>query len=275
MSLLLIPGVVVVAYVVLVALLYVFQERILFPATRDVYRDPSAYGWDFDEVFLPVQGEKTHAWFIPLENARGVVLFSHGNAGNMADRLESIGLLRSFGLSVAAYDYGGYGRSTGSPSEARACADARAVWQYLTETRHIDPREVILFGRSLGGAVTADLASRVVPAGVVLESTFLSTVAMGRAIYPWLPMGMLLKHRFESDRKVGDIRAPVMVIHSPQDTVIPYRHGRKLYELAPQPKRFIEITGDHNQGFVESEPVYRQAWEAFIQDVEAVPEKKP
>jgi len=266
-SLLSVPAVVLGAYGLLVVTLYVLQDRILFPSTRDVYRDPSAYGWTFDEVFLDVDRERTCVWNIPHERERGVVLFSHGNAGNLADRLESIGLLRSFGLSVAAYDYGGYGRSTGNASEARACADVRAVWRYLTETRGTPANRIILFGRSLGGAVTVDLAAEVAPAGVVLESTFLSTVAVGRGSYPWLPLRWVLKHRFASDRKVGEIRAPLMFIHSPEDTVIPYRHGVKLHELATAPKRFVEISGDHNTGFVESEAVYRAAWAEFLEDV--------
>jgi len=274
-SLLLIPGMAAAAYAALLLVVYLMQDRILFPADRDVYRDPSAYGWDFEEVDLAVAGETTCLWWVPLEDARGVVLFSHGNAGNIADRLESIGLLRSFGLSVACYDYGGYGRSTGAPSEKRACADARAVWRWLTEERGVAPEDIILFGRSLGGAVTADLAPEVKPAGVVLESTFLSAAAVGRRSFPWLPLRLILKHPFESDRKVGRIQAPVMVIHSPEDRVIPYTHGRRLFELAAEPKRFVEIRGDHNTGFVESEDAYRAAWEDFLRDVLPAPYPSP
>lgn len=267
MKLLLIPGAVATLYMAMVLALYLLQGRIIFPATRDVYRDPGTMGWAFEETFLDVLGERTHVWFVPHADARGIVLFSHGNAGNIADRLESIGLLRSFGLSVCAYDYGGYGLSTGSPSEARACADARAVWRYLTEERGIPASEIIIFGRSLGGAVSADLASVVTPAGIVLESTFLSTVDMAREAYPWLPAGQVLRHRFMSKDKVGRFTAPLLCFHSREDEVVPFSQGARLFELAPEPKRFVEIQGGHNEGFAQSQEAYRPAWEAFLTEV--------
>ena len=243
------------------------QKAFIFPATRKLYRDPSFYKWAFDTVFLPVNGHVTHAWWVPLEDARGTVLFSHGNAGNIADRLESIGLLRSFGFSVLAYDYGGYGESTGRRGEKRCYADIEVMWDYLTETRGIPPEEILLFGRSLGGGPTADLASKVEPAAVILESTFLSTNDIARDAFPWLPVWPFIVHRFPNKKKMAGIRSPLLIIHSPQDRVIPYRHGKALFELATEPKTFLEIHGDHNDGFVLSEKIYRAGWEAFLKPI--------
>lgn len=248
----------------LLVIAFFLQTRILFPATREIYRDPSALHLPFEEVSVPVMGFTTHGWFVPLKNARGVALFSHGNAGNIADRLESIQLLRSMGFSVLAYDYGGYGRSTGKVGEERCCADAEAMWRYLTETRGIPPGQILIFGRSLGGAVSVDLASKVKPGAVILESTFLSTIDVARSAFPWLPARLVMRHRFMSKDKVARITAPTLYIHSPEDDIIPYSHGQRLYELATAPKQFLEIHGKHNDGFVISGPIYLKGWEDFL-----------
>ena len=250
----------------LAALVYLLQGKIIFPATRQVYRTPqTAFQWEFEDLRLPVGDHVTHGWFLPVENARGTVLFSHGNAGNIADRLESVGMFRRLNVNVLVYDYGGYGYSTGRPSEERSYADIRAMWRYLTEERGIPPEQIVLFGRSLGGGMTCELAAEVTPAGVVLESTFLSTRAMARKMIPWLPVAPLIRHRFDNEAKVSKFTSPLMVIHSPDDTLIPYDHGRRLFELAPEPKRFVEIHGDHNEGFVLSMDTWTDAVDAFIE----------
>jgi fermentation-respiration switch protein FrsA (DUF1100 family) len=244
--------------------LYFYQGKLIFLATREMERDPGVVDLDFEEVRLPVQGHETYGWYIPLEDHRGVVLFSHGNAGNLSGRIESIGLLRSFGFSVLAYDYGGYGYSTGAPSEQRLYADIRAMWDYLTNLKQIRPSEIVLFGRSLGAAPTAELAQSVTPGAVVLESAFLSVPDVAKDMPLFRHLTWLIRHRFENAAKVGKITSPVLFIHSPDDEVIPCAHGRRLFELAPEPKTFLEIRGDHNLGFVISEPVYRPGWESFL-----------
>ncbi len=242
------------------------QGWVIFPAARALYRTPSdaPFNWHYEDVVVSVGKHTTHGWFIPLERDRGTVLFSHGNAGNLADRLESIQLLRRMGFSVLAYDYGGYGRSTGRPSESRVYADAEAMWRHLIQDRGLAPERIILFGRSLGGAATAYLASRTSPAAVVLESTFLSIpdVARGMPLGRFLAWG--IRHRFPSKDRMKDIHAPLLVVHSPDDTLIPYAHGRRLFELANEPKQFLPIRGDHNDGFVQSMEVYLHGWEAFL-----------
>lgn len=240
------------------------QRKLIFPASRDMVRDPGDFGWAYDEISLPVNGKETHGWYVPMENHRGVVLFSHGNAGNLSGRLESIGLLRSLGFSVLAYDYGGYGYSTGKPSEKRCYADIRAMWDYLVTERAIPEAQIVLFGRSLGAAPTADLAPSVKPGAVVLESAFLSVPDVAKEMPGVGHLTWLIRHRFGNKNKVAKITSPVLIIHSPDDEVIPYEHGKRLFELANEPKTFLEIRGDHNLGFVFSEPVYRPGWESFL-----------
>jgi len=244
--------------------LYLVQDALIFPASQTMNRDPGDAGWAYDELRLEVMGETTHGWYVPLENHRGVALFSHGNAGNLSGRIESIGLLRSFGLSVLAYDYGGYGHSTGKPSEARINADIGTMWEFLTQEKGIAPNQIILFGRSMGAAPTIDLARRVQAGGVVIESAFLSIpeAAANRPILGWLTF--LVRNKLDNKSRVAAITSPKLFFHSPDDEVIPFDHGQRLFELACEPKTFVKIHGGHNLGFVESEDVYRAGWEAFL-----------
>lgn len=251
-------------YLGLGALLYFLQGTLIFGADPTMTTDPGARGWDFEDVRLPVEGYETHGWYIPKENHRAVVLFSHGNGGNLSHRLENIAVLRSLGLSVLAYDYGGFGHSTGTPTEDRCYADSVAMWDYLVTTRGVAPESILLYGRSLGGGPATELATRVAPGAVVLESTFLSTahVAWDMPVYrPWI---WLLSHRFDSARKIGDIHAPLLILHSPQDEVIPFAHGLSLYQRAREPKTFVTIQGNHNDGYFSAPTVYRDAWENFL-----------
>jgi fermentation-respiration switch protein FrsA (DUF1100 family) len=255
---------ILIAGVIFSGCLYLAQGKLIFQGSREMNRDPGDAGYDFEEFRLPVAGYETHGWYVPLQNHRGVVLFSHGNAGNLSGRIESIGLLRSFGFSVLAYDYGGYGFSSGKPSEKRCYADIRAMWDYLVKVKQIPPSEIVLFGRSLGAAPTAELAQSVTPGAVVLESAFLSVPDVAKDMPIVGHLTWLIRHRFENKHKVAKITSPVLFVHSPDDEVIPFTHGQRLFELAPEHKTFLEIRGDHNMGFVISEPVYRPGWEAFL-----------
>jgi len=251
-------------YVLFAVALFFLQGYLIFPASRIMDRSPSDLGLVFEEVRRKVQGHETYGWYVPLESHRGVVLFSHGNAGDLAGRLESISLLRSFGFAVLAYDYGGYGFSTGKPSEGRCYADIRSMWDYLTKERGVPPEQIVLFGRSLGAAPTADLAAEVTPGAVVLESAFLSTPDIAKKTWIFRPLTWLIRHRFQNKDKVASITAPLLIVHSPDDEIIPYAHGLELFARAPEPKTFLEIHGGHNIGFVLSERVYREGWDEFM-----------
>ena len=261
-------GTLAVTYVTLLAAMYLFQGRLLFMGTPDLYRTPAVNDWKYDDVSLDVGGELTRGWYVHSEGtARGTLLFAHGNAGNMADRLESVALFRELGFDVLVYDYGGYGESEGSPSETRCYADARAMWRYLTDERMIAPSRIVLFGRSLGAAVACQLATEVDPAGVVLESAFLSVPAMAQRLYPIFPAKLLARHVFDSESKVGTINSPLLFVHSPEDDIVPYDHGRRLYEAASGPKSFLDIHGGHNDGFWISGALYTDGLGAFLDSV--------
>jgi hypothetical protein len=249
--------------------LYFSQSRLLYyPGlpSRAVEATPADIGLAFENVRLTTEdGLRLHAWFVPASAPRGTLLFNHGNAGNIAHRLDSIRLFHSLGLNVLIYDYRGYGESEGKPTEKGTYRDATAAWAYLQESRGIAPQEIIIFGRSLGAAIAVDLASRVPSAGVILESAFTSVADMAATLYPWLPARFLVRYRYDSAAKIGRIMSPLLVMHSRDDEIIPFSQGEELFARANQPKRFLQLRGGHNDGNQASHDIYMETLEQFLQ----------
>ncbi|MCU7798465.1 MAG: alpha/beta hydrolase [Candidatus Thiodiazotropha sp. (ex Myrtea spinifera)] len=257
-----------VLYGGLLLYLYVNQYNILYLPdypTRQVRSTPALIGLDFEPVTLTAaDGVRLNGWFIPAEAQRATLLFFHGNAGNISHRLDSLRRFHQLGLSVLIIDYRGYGDSEGEPSEAGIYQDADAAWRYLTVTREIPAGEILLLGRSFGGAVAAYLASQHAALGVVLESTFTSAPEMAAELYPWLPARWLTRFSYDTRSRLADIQMPLMVIHSRGDEIIPFSQGSALYEAANEPKQFLELNGSHNDGLMINADRYRQALNNFI-----------
>lgn len=258
-------GILFFFYLVFLGYVYFFQHRLVYVPFSDLDSDPSHIGLSYHEVFLDVPGGKIHAWFIPAKKERGVVLFCHGNAGNISHRLQTIEMLHSLGMSIMIFDYQGYGKSSGKPGEENTYQDALAAWKYLVDHKKIDPEKIFIFGRSLGGAVAAHLASRTRPAGVILESTFTSARDIASDLFFFLPVRLLSRFDYDTLGRLGRISSPVMIIHSPDDEIIPYSHGRKLYDSAREPRYFTLIHGGHNTGFFESKEHYLAQLDEFFQ----------
>ncbi|MEA3278706.1 MAG: alpha/beta hydrolase [Pseudomonadota bacterium] len=245
--------------------MFLSQPGMIFFPLAALEMTPRDWGLDYEDVTLRTEDDvQLHGWFIPRSGSDRVLLFFHGNAGNISHRGESIAIFHRLGLNVFIIDYRGYGRSGGSPGEQGLYLDARAAWRYLTDERGISPAHIVLFGRSLGGVVAAELASVERPGGLILESSFSSAGDAARAIFPLLSWLVVLRYRFDAAAYLQRVDCPVLVLHSPDDDIIPYRLGRKLYEAAPEPKRFVELRGGHNQGFIVSQPAYEQALGEFI-----------
>ncbi|MFV2072764.1 MAG: alpha/beta hydrolase [Thermoanaerobaculales bacterium] len=206
-----------------------------------------------DCYFSAEDGPRLNAWWCRLSPAedRGdesmVLLFFHGNAGNLSHRAELVLRLAALPAEVLIVDYRGYGRSEGRPSEAGLYRDARAAWRYLVEERGLSEDRIVIFGKSLGGAVAVDLATRVKAAGLIVESSFTSVPDMAGRHFPFVPR-FLIRTRMDSLTKIGTIDSPKLFIHSRSDEIVPYALGRRLFEAAPEPKRFYEVVGaGHNE----------------------------
>jgi len=246
-------------------LLFFYQPRMVYFPLAVVLHKPSDIGLAYEPVTLLTEDNvRLAGWYVPCAAARGAVIMCHGNGGNIGDNLNSMGVFHKLGLNVLVFDYRGYGESAGKPSEEGTYRDARAAWQYLVEQRKMPPDKIIIFGRSLGGAVAAGLAEQVVPAALVLESTFTSIPDMGELDYPWLPVRLLCRYRYNTLARMERINCPVLIAHSREDGMIPFQQGRKLFAAAREPKTFVELSGDHNDGAVLISTDYRQVLDAFL-----------
>jgi fermentation-respiration switch protein FrsA (DUF1100 family) len=262
-------------YVALGVALYLFQGSMVFLANlpgRALEATPADIGLKYEDVrFDTADGERLHGWYVPAVNARGVLLFFHGNAGNISHRLESIMIFNRLGLDVLIVDYRGYGQSTGKPTESGTYRDAQAAWNYLLGERRASPGRIVIFGRSLGGAVGAWLAAGLPveqrPAAVIIESSFTSGADMARRLYPIFPARLLTRLKYTVAEYAARLPCPVLVVHSRDDEIIPFAMGQAIYAAAPQPKDFIELRGDHNAGFWISREEYSAGLAEFLEGV--------
>ena len=256
------------AYGVVLVMVYLTQSRLIYYPNvpdRQLGGTPADLGLAYDEVGLTTEdGVRLHGWFVPHEHARATVIFFHGNAGNIGDRLGTLRMFHDLGLNVLLFDYRGYGRSEGRPGERGTYRDASAAWEYLTAERGIAADSIVLYGRSLGGAVAAWLAARVSPGALVLDSTFTSVPDLAAELYPFLPARWLSRFRYDSRRRLDEIRTPVLVIHSRDDEIIPYTHGRALFAAASEPKAFVTLGGGHNNAHSTDRETFREGLADFL-----------
>ncbi len=243
------------------------RHFIYFP-DRDLTANPSDFGLAFEEVLLTTgDGVKLHGWFVPGEESITWLWF-HGNAGNIGRRLENLKLLHDeLGVNVFLFDYRGYGRSQGTPSEKGTYRDAEAALAYLRSREDVDPERIVFFGRSLGAGVAVELATRYPPYVLILESPFLSIQDMAKRAYPILSVLPLLRTSYDSVGKIGKLEVPILVIHGDRDDIIPFEAGRTLFEKANEPKNFYAITGaGHNDTYVVGGSQYFSVLRHFIED---------
>jgi fermentation-respiration switch protein FrsA (DUF1100 family) len=237
----------------------------VFHPFREIVWTPDQAGYDYENVFFTASdGVKINGWYINCENSRGTVLFFHGNAGNISHRSDSIRVFNSLGMAVFIVSYRGYGVSDGSPSIKGVDRDALAAWDWLITEKKIPPEKILVFGRSLGGAVAVELMRNAKPRAAILESTFSGLADMGGFLSHIA--SLLIGGAWNSAETAANIHTPTLCIHSPEDEVVPYRLGKKLYEALAGKKYFFEIKGDHNSGFLVSEVAYKKRLDEFFDE---------
>jgi fermentation-respiration switch protein FrsA (DUF1100 family) len=245
--------------------IFFLQSQIVYYPARKITATPHIIGLLYEEIsFKTKDGVKLSGWFVPAERPGNIILFCHGNAGNIGDRLESIQIFYNLGLSTFIFDYRGYGKSEGRTTENGTYLDAETAWLYLVNKQKIPPDRIIIFGRSLGGAVASWLAQSNTPKALILESTFTSVNDIASKFYPFLPIRLLSRFNYNACEYIQKVNCPVLVIHSRDDEIIPFSHGQRLFESANEPKEFLEITGSHNEGFMISEKRYKEGLNAFM-----------
>ena len=263
------------------------QSSYVYYPARDVEGNPAVLNVPFQDLTLQTEdGERINAWFVSpsqnggagarnTERANGenpelaglTILFCHGNAGNIGEWVMTAKMFHDMGLGFLVFDYRGFGRSTGKPTEEGTYRDAMAAWKYLTEQQKISPRRIVIHGWSLGGGPATWLAARVQPAALVLESVFTSAPDMAARIFPYLPARWLSRFRYDNLGNIRRVRCPILMAHSPEDTLIPFAMGRRVFEAASEPKRFVSMRGDHNGAGMGLDPEYREAFLDFLRSL--------
>ncbi len=264
------------AYVIAIVGVRLYELRLLYqPGARAV--DPPDVALALRERSVSFRADDSTlltGWIIPGSHAAPDapwVLISHGNYGNIGygGRPQFYAWFRDLGVNLFAYDYRGYGGSHGSPTEAGVYADAVAAYEYLTDSLHVPPSRIVLFGHSLGTGVTIELARRVAAAGMIVEDAYTSVADRGQEVFPLLPIRLIAKSRFASIDKVGDLRLPKLFLHARNDGTIPIAHGRRLFAAAAEPKEFVELNAGHADAYSADRSRYYGAIDAFIRRVTA------
>ena len=244
------------------------ERRYIFFPTAEVEFTPADAGLKYEDVSFDTDGgRQLHGWYIPgeIEAENATWIWFHGNGGNIGHRVDELAMLHHrLGVNLFIFDYQGYGQSQGQPTEQGTYQDARAALEYVSNRTGVDAQKIVYFGRSLGAAVAVELATEKPPSGLILVSSFSSVSDMARLAFPYLPVGWLLKDRYDSISRIRAVHTPLLIIHGDQDDMVPVGQGRALFEAANQPKTFLVLPGAaHNDTHINGGPVYWDALEEF------------
>jgi len=250
-----------------------------FYPSKNMSVTPEAIGLSHEDVRIRTEdGESIAGWFLqapaanatqptPLPADGRTLLFLHGNAGNISHRLDSLAYFHRLGFAVLIIDYRGYGQSTGKPSVKGTLLDARAAWNWLLAQKNILPESIVIFGRSLGGAVAAGLAGEVSPGALIMESSFTRLYDVGKSLYPFMPVSLFLPQDYDTVVSLRGRNFPLLVVHSVDDELIPYALSERIFSAYDGPKQFLRINGSHNAGFQTDKTRYLTGLESFLRSL--------
>lgn len=254
-----------IGYLLVLLVIFMMQSKLFYYPQKDIWATPEDVDLQYENVMFHTEDNiALNGWFVPSESAELTVLFFHGNAGNISDRLQTLQMLNELGLNVFIFDYRGYGHSEGHPTEQGTYQDGIAAWNYLTSDRGIADSSIVIMGRSLGGSIASWVSARHHPAAAVIESTFTSAADIGADLYPWLPVRWMIKYEYNTIENLKQIKSPLFMAHSPSDQIVPFHHGRTLFEAANEPKMFVELVGLHGSGYLETGLKYREGLQEFL-----------
>ena len=252
-------------YFGMLILLFIMQSRLVYFPSKEIVCTPADIRLQYEDITMKTSdGLNLNAWFVPANSPAGTVLFCHGNGGNISYSLDVAETLNRLNLNVLLFDYRGYGKSEGSPTEEGTYADAETAYRWLVKDKNIPESSIIVMGRSLGAAIAANLAKNRNPRLLILESGFSSTPDVAAKQYPIFPVRLLCRYKYKTAEYVKDIKCPLLVVHSTEDEIIPYSNGIKIFSSAKEPKEFLEIRGSHNEGYSDSGDTYINGLRNFI-----------
>ncbi|MGB3294987.1 MAG: alpha/beta fold hydrolase [Phormidesmis sp.] len=267
--------------------LYSYQQKLIFRPIPDTIGTPAEIGFPYEDVWIPVKDSlgqdagMLHGWWLPNPGSKQTMLFCHGNYGNISYNLKRICFHYDLGFSVLAFDYRGFGQSSGpDPTEQSTYADAEAAWRYLTVSREIAPEQITVMGHSMGGAIAIDLATRHPEmARLIVKSSFTSMqdVVEARPFYRLFPIEHLLTEPFDSLSKVGQLQVPVLYVHGGQDPDVPAEMSQRLYDASPTPKQlWFAVGADHNNISSLTGEAYSRVVSAFCKSnaLTGLPQKR-
>jgi fermentation-respiration switch protein FrsA (DUF1100 family) len=247
-----------------------FADRLVyFPSRAHDGGTPAVLGLTYEDVGLrTADGVRLHAWFVRAPEAQRTLLFLHGNGGNISHRLDKLAILADLGADVMLLDYRGYGMSEGAPDEAGTYRDAEAAYEWLLG-RGVSADNLVVYGESLGGPVATDLASRRTVGGLILESAPSSILGVAQHHYPWLPVALLMSIRYDALARLPKAKAPLLILHSPEDEIVPFAMAEALLAAANPPKGLVRLRGGHNDNFLVAAETYRAALQDFLRRLSA------
>ncbi len=253
--------------VALIVYVRFLEASSLFVPSRDVAVTPGQAGFDFEDIYFVTQDHvRLNGWLVKsaqMPQAAATILYCHGNAGNIGDRIEKLQDFSNLGVNVFIFDYRGFGKSQGRPTEQGMYRDALAAYDYLASREDIAKNRIVVYGASMGGVAAVDLASQRMVSALIADSTWTNAADMSQTIFPFVP-SFLLTVQLDNANKIKEINVPKLFIHSSDDQTVPFRLGQKLFALAPEPKKFVQISGSHAQAYSVSKDVFLAQVEQFL-----------
>ena len=247
------------------------EEKFIFFPIAEISQTPRNYGLSFEDAYFKTEdGVTLNGWFVAYPGASTTLLWFHGNGGNIGHRSQHLKLLHDkLKIHIFIFDYRGYGKSAGKPSEEGTYKDGVAALEHLRSRKDVEAERIVLFGQSLGAAVATEIAVRQSGLALILEAPFTSIRDMARIAVPWLPIGSFLQTKYDSLAKIKQVRAPILVLHGDFDDVVPFDQGKRIFAAAPEPKEFYTIQGSrHNDTYIIGGEAYFKALKDFIDKAE-------
>ena len=251
---------------VLFRIYFIFlEQKGLYYPIKEMSQSPSKLGIKYEEVnFKTSDGETLNGWYVPVQNAKVTILYCHGNAGNICHRLHKVEFFHETGINFFIFDYRGYGKSSGKPHEKGLYEDVTAAYDYLISRSDIDKSKIVVYGKSLGGPVAAELCLRRKLSALILESSFASVTMRAHQLCPFLPMNLLITQKYDTVAKVKNIHIPKLILHGKNDEVIGFEHGEILFEVTADPKQFLPFEGGHNDEIYVTSFAYKEELKKFL-----------